>query len=283
MQYRLRNIWISMVIVGCSAVSPIQAVPVKAVIYDLGGVLFSTDSLAASWQIGPLRFLHYPRALVHPQRAKLRFFEYLNYIVPHRKEQSPLYDADGSVLPQLMCDWLTGVESSQTIKNLILSSTRLNKQFFNSKAERKFICAMATMIFTPETFIQTRKHSKAGLKFVKECKQKGYKVYVLSNWDKESFALLMQRHKELFSLCDGYVISGDRGCAKPALTIYHHLLEQFHLNPTECLFIDDQKENIQAAQDVGMYTILCPQKAGKFGSIKPDFRAVRAAFEPYQH
>ena len=47
---------------------------------------------------------------------------------------------------------------------------------------------------------------KNGFEFAKECKRKGHKLYVLSNWDKESFALVKQTHPEVFGLFDGIMI-----------------------------------------------------------------------------
>ncbi len=42
---------------------------------------------------------------------------------------------------------------------------------------------------------------------------------------------------------------------KPEREIYEALLRKYGLNPTECVFIDDNRANIVAANELGMATI----------------------------
>ena len=39
---------------------------------------------------------------------------------------------------------------------------------------------------------------------------------------------------------------------KPYKSIYLTLLDRFKLKPNECLFIDDNKKNVETARDLGM-------------------------------
>ena len=48
------------------------------------------------------------------------------------------------------------------------------------------------------------------------------------------------------------------GWSKPDLRIYELLLERYHLNADECLFIDDSLDNINACKNVGMDGIHLP-------------------------
>ena len=48
------------------------------------------------------------------------------------------------------------------------------------------------------------------------------------------------------------MISADVGCLKPENKMYEMFFKKFNLNPKECFFIDDQKENVDAAQKFGM-------------------------------
>ena len=54
---------------------------------------------------------------------------------------------------------------------------------------------------------------------------------------------------------DGGVFSCNEGFIKPDRRIYHILLERFGLVPEECVFLDDSKTNVIAAQTVGMNAI----------------------------
>ena len=55
---------------------------------------------------------------------------------------------------------------------------------------------------------------------------------------------------------DGGVMSYEVKCLKPDPAIYQSLFEKYHLKPEECVFIDDNAANIDAAKKLGMKTIL---------------------------
>ena len=54
---------------------------------------------------------------------------------------------------------------------------------------------------------------------------------------------------ELFDIT---VISGEVGMRKPEARIYTHVLDALGLPPEECVFIDDMRPNIEAAEEAGM-------------------------------
>ena len=89
---------------------------------------------------------------------------------------------------------------------------------------------------------------------VRGLKQKGYKLFLLSN---ASFRQPQYWPKipgsEYF---DGTVISAFQHCKKPDHRIYEILIKQYGLIPEECLFIDDVEENVAGARDAGMKAIL---------------------------
>ena len=60
---------------------------------------------------------------------------------------------------------------------------------------------------------------------------------------------------DFFKLFDGKVISGHCKLLKPEYEIYNLLLNTYNLKAEESLFIDDTKENIEAANDLGIDTI----------------------------
>ncbi len=90
---------------------------------------------------------------------------------------------------------------------------------------------------------------------LRELKSYGYPLYGLSNWSAETFHLVLERYP-VFSLLDGYVISGEVHCVKPDEKIYRTLLERYALKAEECVFIDDRAENIAAARAIGMQGIV---------------------------
>ena len=57
-------------------------------------------------------------------------------------------------------------------------------------------------------------------------------------------------------LFDGVVISGDEGIHKPQPEIYELCCERVGLAPSECVFVDDLRENCDGAEAVGMTAVL---------------------------
>ena len=63
------------------------------------------------------------------------------------------------------------------------------------------------------------------------------------------------KHYDLNSF-DGVVVSSDVKMIKPNPEIYQYILKTYHLNPEESLFVDDMKENIEAAKALGIHGIV---------------------------
>ncbi len=88
---------------------------------------------------------------------------------------------------------------------------------------------------------------------IADLKAAGYKLYVLSNMSREFIDFL--REQPVYRHFDGDVVSCEVGMAKPEPEIYDLLLERFALEPTQTLFIDDRKENVEAAAEKGIHTL----------------------------
>jgi epoxide hydrolase-like predicted phosphatase len=86
-------------------------------------------------------------------------------------------------------------------------------------------------------------------------KDKGYKIYALSNYHKGAFEYIYNSNN-VFSNFDGLVISCRINLIKPYPEIYQHLLKKHQLKSEECLFIDDMPENIKTAENLGLSTHL---------------------------
>lgn len=87
---------------------------------------------------------------------------------------------------------------------------------------------------------------------VSELKQKGYKIYILSNYPKK----LSEAHYPLlpfYNELDGCVVSSKIHMGKPGLKIYRYLLDTYNLWAEECVFFDDRIENVDAANQIGIH------------------------------
>jgi putative hydrolase of the HAD superfamily len=88
-------------------------------------------------------------------------------------------------------------------------------------------------------------------------KEKGFKIYLLSNYPKSIFTLHEEKGKFSFiDKIDGRVVSGFVGMAKPDEDIYRHLVDKYQLKFEECVFIDDRADNIETAINLSMKGIV---------------------------
>lgn len=94
------------------------------------------------------------------------------------------------------------------------------------------------------------------LQAVKALKKKGYKLYLLSNLNQDRYKQRYQQHPDIFSLFNGATLSGGAHELKPDASLYLKFFQQFHLDPSDGLLIDDSLANIETAQRLGMKTIL---------------------------
>lgn len=90
---------------------------------------------------------------------------------------------------------------------------------------------------------------------VKTLKAKGYRVFGLSNWSEETFALVRHVYPVL-DLMEDMVISGIERVMKPDHRIFELALKRFGVQAEETVFIDDNPNNVKAACEVGIQGIL---------------------------
>lgn len=90
--------------------------------------------------------------------------------------------------------------------------------------------------------------------FLKELKDRNFKIYILSNLSEESHNFMKQY--DFFGLVDGGVYSYAEKICKPDRKIYKILLEKYNLIPEETIFIDDNKKNIEVAEELGIQGVV---------------------------
>lgn len=248
-------------------------------IFDLDGVLVQKSSIRASYQIGPGKFLGW----YNPFQIKRKVFTFLDLIAPH----------DGSVpeicyakkhMPLLLCQWLMGLKTTKEIRAFIKDAFEKYKTFFANEREQKLAYAIAMCIFTPKKMsfmiIPHKKGIKLFKKLAKQTNEVGlplHKMYILSNWDCESFQILAQHRKlqKIFTRCDGYVVSGFVQLMKPDPRIFEYTFEQHNIDPHNelTIYFDDQSQNIESAESLGKQKLICLHcKNGKFKAAKRKLR-----------
>ena len=85
-------------------------------------------------------------------------------------------------------------------------------------------------------------------------KEKGYKIYILSNYSKELF----EKHTKdaaFLKVLDGGIVSYQVKEIKPYRRIYELLLNKYDLKAEECLFFDDSADNVEGARNLGIQAV----------------------------
>jgi len=251
----------------------------KAIILDIGNVLVGPakiESFKAAFTVaGAEPFVSYfanNPAMIHGSTEKMRcqlIYPFLRNCLPYDQGYA-LYDELGQRMPQMMVAWLTGHMNCQRLRAICQEKAALYSSWFASQSERDLVRALTTVMFTPHYLVRTQKLLQKSVDFVYACKKAGYHMYILSNWDAESFPELIKKDPSFFALFDGIVTSGACGYAKPDQKIYEHILRTYQLEATNCFFIDDLMQNVEAAQAVGITAAQC---------LRCDIETIKPAFE----
>lgn len=88
-----------------------------------------------------------------------------------------------------------------------------------------------------------------------ELKDTGYEIYGLTNWSMETFPEA-RRHFSILQMIDRYVVSAAEGYVKPDPQLFQVLLDRYHLQADDCIFVDDNPDNVAAACQMGMKGIV---------------------------
>lgn len=89
------------------------------------------------------------------------------------------------------------------------------------------------------------------INILKEYKEKGYNIYYLSNMSVETFQCINKKTDFFEKTCIGGIVSAYEKMIKPSEEIYKLLLNRFNLKARECLFIDDNLNNVNSALKLG--------------------------------
>ena len=97
------------------------------------------------------------------------------------------------------------------------------------------------------------------LKQLKTWKEEGYRIYMLTNNNPFMMSYIRSEEfapegKPFYSYFDKLYVSCEIGLSKPNKEIYQYVLNDEKLNPAETIFVDDRKQNLIGAKEVGMHT-----------------------------
>ncbi len=230
------------------------------IIWESEDILMVQDPKKRLWEVGPTNFIGW----YNPITVKEDYFKALDQLMPHRPG-CPIIIRDGSILPQIINDWLTNTKSAHEIKNFVLNGLKdLSKsQGKNTKVSQ----AIADFVFSPERYARTMVVQKKAKSILKKCcasrdnfGRRVNKVVLLTNWNAESFACALHHSKirEVVSYFDDRLISGDAHLAKPDPELFHYALKHFKITPGELIiYIDSEINNIKVLQSLNIPNLHC--------------------------
>ncbi|MEQ9877951.1 glucose-1-phosphatase [Pectobacterium aroidearum] len=102
-------------------------------------------------------------------------------------------------------------------------------------------------------------------------RQEGHRVVILSNTNRLHCSHWPALFPEVGATADRVYLSQDIGLRKPELAIYQYVLTQEGVTPAQAVFFDDNAANVDAAQSLGVHSILVTDR-----QVVPDFFAMQA-------
>jgi putative hydrolase of the HAD superfamily len=151
--------------------------------------------------------------------------------------------------------------TKEQIYRSVIGSPEWRLYFKGKISEENIWKAIKRKYLPPEIAEEIRKTWKdilvpipATIELIKNLKP-AYKICFISNVDKECALYARKKYPEIFRLFEDEVVSYEAGMAKPEKEIYRYALKKFGLEPEECIYIDNQPENIPPAQELGIKAI----------------------------
>ncbi len=233
----------------------------KNLVFDLGDVLFSVDKIYMIRVFGFWNIIKY--VCINRADPSKKVYQTLDYIAHTEYRTTPAMAYKDILLPSCMVNWIAGKISNQaaltTLREQIAQLAA--KHYFKNKLEQSIIEKIVDAMFNVQTLSHALKPVAPLFKALADIKKQGnYKIFLLTNLDKETYLALLKLYPKLFALFDGIVISGILQLLKPEPEIYRYLLHTYNLKPDETLFFDDQPENVLGAQKLGIDSIVCEGK-----------------------
>ena len=99
-------------------------------------------------------------------------------------------------------------------------------------------------------------------------KEKGHRIFVLSNTSPVFYELLEEQLSPLNEILDGFVLSCDIKAVKPDRKMFEEILHKYQLDPVNCIFLDDVKDNTKMAESLGIKAYQVKQRSDVVDILK---------------
>lgn len=255
----------------------------KTIIWDLGYVLTKDNKLKMSSYIIPQTCGWNPYNLVRlgllakygcftPKAIQTTMDNVLHNARPNEPRQTVIVNQHGEPHANIDCDHQVAAktdkelfaEAQASINQLAAADTlktNWNDLFFKNPAHKYLVEATFKLrLMEPQFFGESFTPIKEGVALLERCAaNENNTMAILSNWGAESFPYLKQykNNEPIFKhfRSENIFHSGSIKFAKPHQEAYTHVINKMGVQPQDCIFIDDQIKNVEAARAVGMNAI----------------------------
>ena len=173
-------------------------------------------------------------------------FDFGNIIVRFKSDEMTSYYTNDKDIQKFLVDNVINSPEWLGEGLLDLGDISLEEMANNINKRTNYIYEKEVYNFSTD-FPNKLKYNGNIINTIKELRNKGYKIYLLSNTSDYVFKLFID---ELSPLFDGMVLSYKIHEIKPNKPIYEYLLNTYNLNPEECLFLDDRLDNMDTANSL---------------------------------
>jgi 2-haloacid dehalogenase len=97
---------------------------------------------------------------------------------------------------------------------------------------------------------------------VDELEGAGVPLFAITNFSADFWAPFVEAERAFFSRFRDIVVSGEVKLLKPDPAIYYLALDRFGLQPSQALFVDDRKINVDGAEAIGLRSHLFTDAEG---------------------
>lgn len=246
----------------------------KVLLLDIGGLFLTTSGWEYSKRIGIGNIVKYAVCdFKNPAKMKQIIFRVLNQVEMEEDEDlKPACTTSGDSFPYILSAYQAGRITDEEARELAFETFDKLKEEgrFASVREADIVKSALTLMFTPEMSAACNKELHDGTKLLEmmanEKDEQGNKKYLiigLSNWDRHSAAIVKEAYPHIFKHFDHVYFSGDIGTIKPNHEAYDHPVKKHDISKDNCVFLDDQQENITAAKEYGIKHAILYKNAGQ--------------------
>lgn len=228
---------------------------------DPANVLIEVDTMSFfTKEIGVYSGITYTLFGGNPTKLKEKIFTSLNQLGAQTcAPEHMVRDPEGSVLPQLLCDFLSDkIDVEETRKKAV---GHLHKSHKKGK-ERDIMENITTAVFDPSKLAYHTKVISKGLTIVEEIHKKHGpdRLFILANFNKDTIlSLLAEKHMQ--PLANNFpkkniFVSGMMKELLPSTSCFERVLKLRNLPADQCVFITAMPYHAQAAREAGLKVIL---------------------------